>query len=106
MNKSVKLKWKKALISGEYKQGKEVLKQLDNSFCCLGVLCDIHSKETDTSWDENAYGATYRNESIELPPEVVEWAGIDFDIQEKLIDMNDIQDKSFIDIAYYIDKNL
>ncbi len=41
MNPELKDKWIKALRSGYYKQGQEVLKSIDYKFCCLGVLCDI-----------------------------------------------------------------
>lgn len=35
-------KWVAALRSGEYKQGRGRLHQAkDNSFCCLGVLCEV-----------------------------------------------------------------
>ena len=38
-------KWINALESGEYKQGKHNLRTNDDTFCCLGVLCDIAVKE-------------------------------------------------------------
>jgi len=45
MNQSVKTKWVAALRSGEYKQGSRVLRSARNTFCCLGVLCDLYHKE-------------------------------------------------------------
>lgn len=42
--------WIKALRSGNYKQGRAILRTLDNEFCCLGVFCDINNvpaKEAD-----------------------------------------------------------
>jgi len=39
-NEQVK-QWTDALRSGEYKQGKGALCNV-NGFCCLGVLCDLH----------------------------------------------------------------
>jgi hypothetical protein len=47
MDKKLKAKWIKALRSGEYKQGKGVLRSgtgKDASYCCLGVLCDVAGK--------------------------------------------------------------
>lgn len=41
MNKEVKAKWVAALRSGEYKQGKGRLKNINNEYCCLGVLCAL-----------------------------------------------------------------
>jgi hypothetical protein len=80
MNAAIKAKWVGALRSGEYKQAKGVLH--DNvGFCCLGVLCDIHRKETNSStWvadtsdnDEDCLG--YLGEVCILPVEVRAWAG-------------------------------
>ena len=36
--------WIKALRSGEYKQTQGLLR-VKNSFCCLGVLCDLQRKD-------------------------------------------------------------
>lgn len=33
--------WIKALRGGEYQQGTTYLRNLENRYCCLGVLCDI-----------------------------------------------------------------
>ena len=41
----VKDKWLKALKSGKYRQGTRTLyADSDNSYCCIGVLGDIHPK--------------------------------------------------------------
>lgn len=51
MDKKLKDKWVKALRSGNYKQGKNKLRSLeDNCFCCLGVLCDVIDPE---GWEED-----------------------------------------------------
>lgn len=44
MNSEIKQLWIDALRSGEYKQGVGVLHGRSNSFCCLGVLCDVVAK--------------------------------------------------------------
>lgn len=41
MNKDIADRWVAALRSGEYKQTQKTLRRLDNSYCCLGVLCEI-----------------------------------------------------------------
>jgi hypothetical protein len=46
MDKEIKEKWLKALRSGEYKQGRNLLYQskidgTEERYCCLGVLCDV-----------------------------------------------------------------
>jgi len=49
MNNTIMKKWVKALRSGKYKQGRGTLCQVDKkgneSFCCLGVLCDLYNKD-------------------------------------------------------------
>jgi hypothetical protein len=44
MNQEWKEKWVTALRSGEYSQTKGTLRDND-SYCCLGVLCDLVAKE-------------------------------------------------------------
>lgn len=46
--------WLAALRSGEYKQGRGVLKE-DGRFCCLGVLCDL----ADVPWGNYHIHAPY-----------------------------------------------
>lgn len=48
MNQEIKKRWVAALRSGDYKQGTGALRNADNKFCCLGVLCDLHSKAHGT----------------------------------------------------------
>lgn len=81
MNKKVKELWVKALRSGDYKQGTGTLRDQNNNFCCLGVLCNIHAQENPRSklikqsgMDGKAH--TYGVETA-IPPEAVQrWAGI------------------------------
>lgn len=81
MNPVVKQKWLAELRSGNYKQGRKLLKQ-KTEFCCLGVLCDIHAKEYAGVWiklEENEPGKevySYDKQSCVLPNCVIEWAGI------------------------------
>ena len=49
MNKNVKRLWLEALRSGEYKQGRGLLRD-GNKYCCLGVLCDIYRQRVGGSW--------------------------------------------------------
>jgi len=75
MIKRIKEKWLRALRSNKYKQAQSFLHVKaddDVSFCCLGVLCDLHSQETNHPWD----GRDYRAASSFLPDEVIEWAGL------------------------------
>jgi hypothetical protein len=45
MKPDIKQKWVNDLKSGEYKKGKGYLHKED-TYCCLGVLCDLYQKET------------------------------------------------------------
>ena len=50
MNTEIKQKWVNALRSGEYEQGSEKLYS-GRGYCCLGVLCDLYSKENGLKWE-------------------------------------------------------
>lgn len=44
-------RWVAALRSGEYKQHQKALRShAKNSFCCLGVLCDLAAKDGGADW--------------------------------------------------------
>jgi hypothetical protein len=74
MNKEIKEKWIAALRSGEYTQAKEVLKN-ESGFCCLGVLCDLYSKEKNIPWKPGGIGLSIEDCYFSLPAKVIEWAG-------------------------------
>lgn len=50
MNKRIKKLWIKALRSGKYKQGAAGLRPSKDTFCCLGVLCDVQRREGGGRW--------------------------------------------------------
>ena len=85
MNKEIKAEWLKRLRSGEYQQAKKQLHTQDDtgdSFCCLGVLCDMHREMTqDGYWRSTEYTWYYHTDEDEdnatLPMSVYEWAGLD-----------------------------
>jgi len=112
MNAEVKEKWIKALKSGEYKQTTESLRD-STGFCCLGVLCDLHSKEFGILWDINKdypdFCTYYDNEDI-LPKAVAHWAGISCDplVGDGFKSLSAINDdgESFETIAKLIEENL
>jgi hypothetical protein len=125
MNKKVKKLWVDALTSGEYKQTKGTLKD-ETGFCCLGVLCDIYTKETKNGvWREECGLMTFdiiheaTNTLLEcgegVPPNVVvNWAGLDDDnptvkgvgkTEQSLAEWND-GGKTFEEMAEIINKHL
>jgi hypothetical protein len=82
MKSAIKKKWIKALLSRKYKQGQGALCNGDR-FCCLGVLCDLHAKETKTKWETvTVLGCTgikyfkYFDYTDFPPPKVYKWAGL------------------------------
>ena len=110
MNKDIKKKWIEALRSGEYKQAQHQLRDGD-CFCCLGVLCDIHSRETGVEWDNGFYE---RNQT-HLPLLVIIWAGLGSENvylsdNSCLTDYNDgsmfVDTKNFAEIADIIEAQL
>jgi hypothetical protein len=76
MIKDIKEKWLVALRSGEYKQTTGALRD-EAGHCCLGVLCDLYSKEKNVPWtigdgvDDSFLGA-----DTALPRSVASWAGL------------------------------
>ena len=83
MNQEIKQEWVKALRSGEYDQGKDELRSYANTYCCLGVLCDLYSKKTGVKWiertsicDEEVKFYTIHGSTWVLPNEVIEWAQV------------------------------
>jgi hypothetical protein len=57
MNSEIKKLWLRALRSGEYKQGVCALRKITSGgyeFCCLGVLCDLYTKQEKHQGTEHA----------------------------------------------------
>lgn len=115
MKTEIKEKWVAALRSGKYKQGRQLLRNLEeDSWCCLGVLCDLAIKDglnlkVEVGRGEWTKGASYNGRSSFLPWEVIEWAGLDSSIpgieRTNLVEMND-GGVDFTEIADAIERNL
>lgn len=112
MDKRIKARWLKALRSGKYKQTTGMLKRIEDNgqptFCCLGVLCDLHARtKQGKSWEGDT---TYDGSTLTLPESVVAWAKLpdqspDLEGSE-LTEMNDSMEYSFKRIATLIEKYL
>ena len=118
MKPEIKTQWITALRSGDYKQGKGVLKKGDK-YCCLGVLSDLAVKAGIGRWEDSPYrdgvshvsasGAYYNSY---LPYSVRLWAGLDspegvrLDSQDSrsLIALNDMHGFTFSEIADVIER--
>ena len=125
MHKNIMEKWVQALRSGEYKQGSGVLHNTsNNTYCCLGVLCDIYQQEGNkfNSVSEGNWGvetgngwenipATFFDDRPDVLPEVVmRWADIScsagsFD-DDTLTTLNDDCGYTFDEIATVIEKEV
>lgn len=98
MKPEIKAKWVKALRSGRYKQGTGMLYSESNkAFCCLGVLaksCGILGQRGAEAKSNIIYDNLA--DPLELTPST----------QILLLHMNDVQGKSFNEIADWIEENL
>jgi len=107
-------KWADALESGNYKQGRWWLRPNlvegdengPDTFCCLGVACDLYAKNTKKGkWDGEKFRTNKYDENDANPPEpVTEYFGISIETAEKLVDMNDEKHNTFKTIAKFIRK--
>lgn len=113
--------WVDALRSGEYHQaqgclhnprnyiddqGDEHWKSDNNNsfqggFCCLGVLCDLAVKDGGAGWDTpdgpvKSYG--------EPPDKILDFMGLDQEMVDELVDMNDKHKMTFSEIADVIEQ--
>lgn len=83
MNAEVKQAWLAALRSGEYQQAHSRLHDTDEGgnvrHCCLGVLCDLHSKATGMPWKDEIMVTSYHGAYEFLPSDVRVWAELDGD---------------------------
>ncbi len=117
MDKVWKAKWLEALRSGKYKQGQTRLRDSENNFCCLGVLCDLVDRNQWTkvlSQDEYYFfGEDRGRTSAVLPNFVIDIVGFgdrtgyfkeDQVISNSLVGLND-SGKSFKEIADIIEKH-
>jgi hypothetical protein len=76
MDKALKRKWVKALLSGKYEQGNCVLEHFGR-YCCLGVLNEVAKLGENTEY-------AYLYEDAERK------AGLNFSVQSQLAHLNDV----------------
>lgn len=115
MDKRIKKMWVDALRSGEYEQGRGMLKRTQYEYdcghevcryCVLGVLCDLYEKETGKEVEHN-YFPTF---------EVAEWAGwvdgyrsprVEVNgMRESVLQLNDAHHWTFEEIADLIEEQM
>lgn len=97
---TIKEIWIKALRSGKYKQGPRYL-NVGDYYCCLGVLAVelgiLHRTHSGVSYVNTVNGTSqaYLDSTI-LP----------YKYQDKLGQMNDYSDRTFDEIANWIEENI
>lgn len=110
MDPKIKQEWTEALRSGKYQQGRQALR-VGDTFCCLGVLCELHAEQTGHEWGGDGMSdPTYLGDYEMLPEQVRAWAGLDTINPRirgwKLSALNDEEELSFPEIADLIEVHL
>ena len=105
--------WVDALRSGTYPQAQRYLRR-DTGFCCLGVLCDLVKDEVDGEWIEAYDGYAFLSggardnfgnrprDTAALPLVIRDLVDLGTNL-DVLMFMNDVDHKSFDEIADYIE---
>jgi hypothetical protein len=115
LNKKIKQKWLKALRSGKYRQTRtgQLYSEPSNAYCCLGVLqhCLTGNVEDDTTPSTEWYienGIPPLNDMVNLDDKLRKNIdlGNEWNIENKLVQMNDKSKYNFAKIADWIEKNL
>lgn len=109
MKKNIAKLWTAALRSGDYKQGRNALhtinKHNEETFCCLGVLCDLYQKDRRKKKKKGLFVdkispsvcIRYNDHAGSLPLEVMHWAGISSSTGR-------VSDPSYYSLAYLNDR--
>lgn len=111
MLNEIQKSWVSALRSGKYAQGKGYLRSPENSFCCLGVLCELAAEAgviDSPNLAERSY--TYQGLRCALPDKVTNWAGLRSSVLGEMKDLscydlmvlND-KGKTFAEISDFIE---
>jgi len=128
MKQQIKRLWVRALRSGQYKQGKGSLLNINTQngeecFCVLGVLTDLYQKVMEVgTWDRNNRlldgetpftVGTSSLDYISLPIIVRDWAGLTrfnpvLVVEGKRVTVSQLNDtgKNFDDLAKIIENSL
>jgi hypothetical protein len=100
--------WITALRSGEYEQGKDRLRPTPDTYCCLGVAADVAIKTGKLPFAWNGAALHVNNEEwgveLSLPTEYDDVFGFGLHSQGTLSSMNDDEEKTFPEIADYIER--
>lgn len=131
MNKARKARWLRDLRSGQFKQANNTMAKIDEkgrrSYCCLGVLaCKTKGIKIEMQDENGTVSATAAKISVPMTLSDIgklEWLGpvtphiqhlfggpteerTLANLQDHLTSMNDVDNKSFKQIAKWIEGNL
>lgn len=120
MTPEFKAKWIEALRSGEYKQAKECLRDMDGAMCCLGVAANLidpckwnpaaDEAEDIEKGEVSTVGFGWDGDQTAYTGAVSEAIGILSEVATSLAQRNDgtagFEPHTFAEIADYIEKNL
>lgn len=99
----------RALLSGDYQQGRNQLCFQGRLWCALGVACDIYSKSLleAPQWEIDSEGEwSYAKDKLSAPKEVRQFFGMPDSEYRAIQEMNDVLLYSFKDIANYVEGRL
>ncbi len=114
MDKKVKEMWIKALVSGEFKQGRGYLES-KGKYCALGVLSLLSLIEGQCTYNQIDGLGRFDNKRFTLSYNTLTWAGMDLeDFKADVIyegestSIGDLNDRgvSFKELARIIDRQL
>lgn len=109
MDPIIKEKWCEALESGRYEQGTRVLATMTNTFCCLGVLCEVlRIPQTVDNYERRYAGsvATLPSMAVEVADLLSDNPDVMFDgVLTSVAELND-SGESFATIAKLIREQL
>ena len=115
LNPRIKQLWLDALRSGEYVQGKYILRSNQNTYCCLGVLGDVCVKENLAKWQyidkKHRLNTIWGQSNANIPLDLQLKIGLDTDEglvvkgkKRTLTILNDTDDYTFLQIADLIEE--
>lgn len=109
MNVDIGKKWVAALRGGSYSQTTKVLFD-GEGYCCLGVLCSVLGYPFLSSGPSLSRPGeeSFACEGAEtfLPDAVRQSTGITAQAESDLVNLNDSQGSTFLEIAEYIEANM
>lgn len=98
MNSVIKMKWLNALRSGQYNKGNTVLRNKNNSYSPLGVLCEVTGNASNRNMGKS-YPKLNSNGMLDR------FVGLTPSMQKRITTMAQRSD-NFNDVINYISRNV